>query len=61
MLYLQPVVHTVADLQELMFADLRIDEEDFAKLNREDLLFLAPRYRRDTLRCLAQLLKEKKS
>lgn len=49
MLYIQPVVHTVDQLRFLLFEDLRIDEEAFSKLNREELCFLCPKYHKVTL------------
>ena len=60
MLYIQkPSVYSMVDLEHLLFADLRIDEEEFSKLNREDLQFLCPRYHKATLRQLSLFLAQK--
>lgn len=57
MLYIQqPVVYSVMDLEYLLFEDLRIDEEEFSKLNREDLQFLCPKYHKATLTQLSLYL-----
>ena len=57
MLYIQqPPVHSVMDLEYLLFDDLRIDEEEFSKLNREDLRFLCPKYHKATLTQLSLYL-----
>ena len=39
-----------------MFADLRIDEDVFLRLNRQELQQLVPRYRRRNLNLLGELL-----
>lgn len=52
MLYVQSPVHSLSGIKFLLFEDLRIDEEEFSKLNREDLKFLCPRYRCTTLNWL---------
>ena len=57
MLYTQqPVVYSMMDLEYLLFDDLRIDEEEFSKLNREDLQFLCPKYHKATLTQLSLYL-----
>ncbi len=57
MLYIQkPPAYSLADLEYLLFADLRIDEEEFFKLNRKDLQFLCPKYRKATLTQLSLFL-----
>lgn len=57
MLYIQqPVVYSMMDLEYLLFDDLRIDEEEFSKLNREDLQFLCPKYHKATLTQLSLYL-----
>ena len=57
MLYIQkPPVYSVKDLKYLLFSDLRIDEEEFSKLNREDLQFLCPKYHKATLTQLSLFL-----
>lgn len=44
-LYDRHPVGNLLELEELLFDDLRIDEEVFAKLDRELIFSLAPRYR----------------
>lgn len=57
MLYIQkPPVYSVKDLKSLLFSDLRIDEEEFSRLNREDLQFLCPKYHKATLTQLSLFL-----
>lgn len=56
MLYVQPPVYSHKALRELLFVDLRIDEEGFAQLNRQEIRQLVPRYRRRTLNLLGELL-----
>ena len=59
MLYIQkPPVYSVKKLEYLLFADLRIDEEEFSKLNREDLQFLCPKYHKATLTQLSLFLNQ---
>ena len=56
MLYVQPPVYSHKALRELLFVDLRIDEEGFAQLNRQEIRQLVPRYRRRNLNLLGELL-----
>lgn len=59
MLYIQPPVYSKKSLEDLMFEDLRIDEEIFGKLNYQDMQYLVPRYRRRNLKLLSELLEKR--
>lgn len=56
MLYIKSPVYSQKALVELLFDDLRIDEELFENLSYQDMKILAPRYRRRNLKLLAELL-----
>ncbi|SDG78519.1 Transcriptional regulator, AbiEi antitoxin, Type IV TA system [Selenomonas sp. WCT3] len=56
MLYVQPPVYSHKALRELLFVDLRIDEDVFSQLDRQELQQLVPRYRRRNLNLLGELL-----
>ena len=56
MLYVQKPVYSQKALRKLLFADLRIDEDVFLRLNRQELQQLVPRYRRRNLNLLGELL-----
>ncbi len=56
-LYICPVVHSVKDLKLMLFEDLRIDEDDFYKLDKEKILEFAPLYRSTNLNLLIKLVK----
>jgi hypothetical protein len=57
-LWLRRPVHSLKEFKGLLFEDLRIDEEGFAALSREDLLFILPRYRSTNANWLIKLLEE---
>lgn len=57
-LYIMPPVTSVKKIKEMLFDDLRIDEELFFSLSFEDFLFLCPRYKSSNLNQLAKLIKE---
>lgn len=59
-LYSLTPVKTVKDLENLLFEDLRIDEDKFNELNKQDILELAPLYRSTNLNLLIKLLKGEK-
>ena len=59
MLYTQSPVYSTKALEDLLFDDLRIDEENFGRLNYQDMQCLAPRYRRRNLRLLSELLEKR--
>ena len=55
-LYKQKPVSSVKALKQLLFENLRIDETEFAGLNREALLFLCPLYRKKNLNFLYKMI-----
>lgn len=59
-LYTISPVRTVNDLERLLFEDLRIDEDQFNELNKQDILHLAPLYRSTNLKLLEKLIKGEK-
>lgn len=59
-LYSITPVKTVRDLAVLLFEDLRVDEDMFNELNKQDLLELAPLYRSTNLKLLEKFLKGEK-
>ena len=56
-LYALPPVRTIKAFRTLLFVDLRLDETEFARLNQEDLLELAPLYHASNLQWLTKLIK----
>lgn len=56
-LYALPPVRTIKAFRTLLFVDLRLDETEFARLNKEDLLELAPLYHATNLQWLTKLIK----
>lgn len=56
-LYICPPVKNKKELSALLFDDLRIDEEEFERLDKKALLFLAERYRNTNLKILCKLLR----
>lgn len=59
-LYTISPVRSIKGLKQLLFEDLRIDEDAFNALNKDDILKIAPLYRSTNLNLLAKLLKEGK-
>lgn len=57
-LYISPVIHNKKELYALLFDDLRIDEDEFAKMDRQRLLDFAPRYRSTNLNIFCKILKD---
>lgn len=51
-----PPVDSIRQLRELLFENLRIDEDRFVELNKDDLLFLAAHYPKRNLRLLTRYL-----
>lgn len=47
----------ICELKELLFDDLRIDKNEFNKLNKDDLLKLAMHYHTNNLNLLTKLIK----
>ena len=54
----QKPVTSLKALKQLLFDNLRIDEDEFEKLNREALLFLCPLYKKKNLNFLCRLLEK---
>ena len=59
-LYTISPVTSVKELKNLLFEDLRIDEDAFNKLSKEDILKMAPLYRSTNLNLLVKLIGEEK-
>jgi hypothetical protein len=59
-LYTISPVTSVKELKNLLFEDLRIDEDAFNKLNMEDILKMAPLYRSTNLNLLVKLIGEER-
>lgn len=60
MLYIQKPVYSMKALEEMLFSDLRIDEDEFANLNYQDMEFLCPKYHRTTLNVLEKYLQKER-
>lgn len=58
-LYTISPVSNLTELKELLFDDLRIDEDEFAKLNKDILEQLAPLYHSTNLNLLAKFIRRK--
>ena len=56
MLYKQGPVHSVKALKELLFDNIRLDQDEFRKLDKEALLFLCPLYGKKNLNFLYKML-----
>lgn len=59
-LYSITPVKTVKDLETLLFEDLRIDDDKFNELNKQEILELAPLYRSTNLNLLEKFIKGEK-
>lgn len=58
-LYEIPPVRNQKELEGLLFSDMRIDEYEFGKLNRQDIYFVAPKYHVNNLMYLIGYLKRR--
>ena len=58
-LYELPPVKNQKELEQLLFNDMRIDETEFDKLDREDIYFLAPKYHCSNLKHLNSYLRRR--
>lgn len=58
LLYKAHPVKNIWELKKLLFETLRLDESNFYKLNKNDIKFLAPRYKRKNLLLLANYIDE---
>ena len=59
-LYSITPVKSVKDLEVLLFEDLRIDDDKFNELNKQEILELAPLYRSTNLNLLEKFIKGEK-
>lgn len=59
-LYSITPVKSVKDLEALLFEDLRIDDDKFNELNKQEILELAPLYRSTNLNLLEKFIKGEK-
>lgn len=58
MLYIKPSVSSVEDLLNMLFEDLRIEEEDFYALRQDKMQEYAAKYNKKNLKLLVNLLKQ---
>ena len=58
-LYELSPVRSQRELKDLLFNDMRIDENEFNLLNREDIYFIAPKYHSRNLTLLMNYLRRK--
>lgn len=58
-LYELPLIKTQKELEEVLFNDMRIDETEFEKLNRQDIYFIAPKYHSNNVILLEKYLRRK--
>ncbi len=59
-LYTLPPAKNLSELHALLFDDLRIDEQEFGKLNMNNLNELAPLYHASNLNLLSKLIRRNK-
>ena len=59
-LYTLSPINSIKELKKLLFEDLRIDEDAFNMLNKEDILKMAPLYRSTSLNFLIRLIGEER-
>ena len=59
-LYSKYPVRTICEFKTLLFEDLRIDEEEFTKLNFDFIIRIAPQYHSNTLLTLGKFLQTKR-
>lgn len=59
-LYTISPVKNIKDMKVLLFEDLRIDEDKFNQLNKQDILELAPLYHSTNLNLLSKIIKGEK-
>lgn len=56
-LYTISPINNLTEFKELLFDDLRIDEEEFNKLDKDTLIAIAPLYHSKNLNLLAKLIR----
>lgn len=57
LLYKKEPVYSVKQLKELLFNDLRIDEDEFNKLNKDDIISICDEYKKKNLKYLKKMIK----
>lgn len=57
LLYKKEPVYSVKQLKELLFNNLRIDEDEFNKLNKKDMISICDYYKKRNLNYLKQMLR----
>ncbi len=57
LLYKKAPVYSIKQLKELLFEDLRIDEEEFYRLNFDDMISICDDYKKKNLNFLKKYLK----
>ena len=60
-LYTMPPVSSLRDLELMLFEDLRIDEDEFANLNTDDILMIGEKYRCNNLKSLLKYIEKRRS
>lgn len=60
LLYKKEPIYSVKQLKELLFNDLRIDEDEFNKLNKEEIISFCDYYKKKNLNFLKKMLYEGK-
>ena len=58
-LYALPPVKNQKELEQLLFVDMRVDEDGFEALCRKDIYFIAPKYRSNNLKILCHYLRRR--
>lgn len=58
-LYIMPPVTSQRDIEEMLFEDLRIDEYEFAKLDRNFILKTGEKYHCNNLKCLMKYMQRR--
>lgn len=56
-LYTISPAHSIKELKALLFENLRVDENEFAKLNMQEILKIAPLYHATNVSLLAKMIK----
>ncbi|MDD2434205.1 MAG: hypothetical protein PHY11_04070 [Bacilli bacterium] len=60
-IYIVPPIGSIKGLRELLFEDLRIEEEDFDKFDKQALFDIAPKYHSSNLNLLVKMIKGEKN
>ena len=57
-IYTMSPVRSLKDLKQMLFEDLRIDEEKFKEMNKEEILSIALKYHSNNLNMLAKFIEK---